>query len=99
MRFKHYNQQQTILLPYSFDDLIPEKHPVRIVDQVVECINIQPLLKAYSKEGTPGYHPKMLLKVMLYAYMTNVISYRSDIRFPKERSTVQKNGQEGACYP
>lgn len=76
MRFKHYNQQQTILLPYSFDDLIPEKHPVRIVDQVVESINIQPLLKAYSKEGTPGYHPKMLLKVMLYAYMTNVYSSR-----------------------
>ena len=76
MKFKHYNQQQTILLPYSFDDLIPEKHPVRIVDQIVESINIQPLLKAYSKEGNPGYHPKMLLKVMLYAYMTNVYSSR-----------------------
>lgn len=76
MRFKHYNQQQTILLPYSFDDLISEKHPVRIVDHIVESINIQPLLKAYSKEGNPGYHPKMLLKVMLYAYMTNVYSSR-----------------------
>jgi transposase len=76
MRFKDYNQQQTVLLPYSFDDLIPQKHPVRIVDQVVESINIQPLLKAYSKEGNPGYHPKMLLKVMLYAYMTNIYSSR-----------------------
>ena len=76
MNFRHYNQQQTILLPYSFNDLIPEKHPVRIVDQVVESLNIQPLLKAYSKEGNPGYHPKMLLKVMLYAYMTNVYSSR-----------------------
>lgn len=76
MKFKHYNQQQTILLPYSFDDLIPEKHPVRIVDHVVESINIQPLLKTYSKEGNPGYHPKMLLKVMLYAYMTNIYSSR-----------------------
>lgn len=56
MKFKPYNQNQTVLLPYSFDDLIPEKHPVRIVDQVVESINIQPLLKAYSKEGNPGYH-------------------------------------------
>jgi len=76
MNFKHYNQQQTILLPYSFDDLIPEKHPVRVIDQVVESLNIQPLLKAYSKEGNPAYHPKMLLKVMLYAYMTNVYSSR-----------------------
>lgn len=76
MNFKHYNQRQTILLPYSFDDFISEKHPVRVVDQVVESINIQPLLKAYSKEGNPGYHPKMLLKVMLYAYMTNTYSSR-----------------------
>jgi transposase len=76
MKFKAYNQNQTVLLPYSFDDLIPENHPVRIVNQVVESINIQPLLKAYSKEGNPGYHPKMLLKVMLYSYMTNVYSSR-----------------------
>lgn len=76
MNFKHYNQRQTTLLPYSFDDFISEKHPVRVVDQVVESINIQPLLKAYSKEGNPSYHPKMLLKVMLYAYMTNTYSSR-----------------------
>ena len=76
MKFKHYNQRQTTLLPYSFDDFISEKHPVRVVDQVVESINIQPLLKAYSKEGNPAYHPKMLLKVMLYAYMTNTYSSR-----------------------
>ena len=76
MKFKHYNQRQTTLLPYSFDDFIFEKHPVRVVDQVVESINIQPLLKAYSKEGNPAYHPKMLLKVMLYAYMTNIYSSR-----------------------
>lgn len=76
MNFKHYNQRQTTLLPYSFDDFISQKHPVRVVDQVVESINIQPLLKAYSKEGNPAYHPKMLLKVMLYAYMTNTYSSR-----------------------
>jgi len=76
MRFKDYNQNQTILLPYSFDDLIPEKHPVRVIDQVVDSLNIQPLLKAYSKEGNSGYHPKMLLKVMLYGYMTNIYSSR-----------------------
>ena len=76
MKFKHYNQHQTTLLPYSFDDLIPQSHPVRVIDQIVESINIKPLEKAYSKEGTPGYHPKMLLKVMLYAYMTNVYTSR-----------------------
>ncbi|WP_278034756.1 transposase [Flavobacterium nitratireducens] len=75
-KFKHYNQNQTTLLPYSFDEFIVAQHPVRIVNQVVESINIKPLLKAYSEEGNPAYHPKMLLKVMLYAYMNNVYSSR-----------------------
>ncbi|MGE6356997.1 IS5/IS1182 family transposase, partial [Flavobacterium sp. NPDC079362] len=57
MRFKHYNQQQTVLLPYSFDDLIPQGHPVRVVDQIVESINIQPLLQAYSKVDIPTKVP------------------------------------------
>ncbi len=38
--FKYYNQRQTALFPYSFDDLISEKHPVRVVNQVVGSINI-----------------------------------------------------------
>ena len=76
MNFKLYNQRQATLFPHSFDEIIPAQHPVRVVDQVVESINIQPLLKAYSKEGNPSYHPKMLLKVMLYAYMTNIYSSR-----------------------
>jgi transposase len=76
MNFRPYNQSQTALFPYSFDDLIPEKHPVRIIDQVVEGIYIQPLLKTYKKEGNPSYHPKMLLKVMLYAYLNNTYSSR-----------------------
>ena len=92
MNFKHYNQRQTTLLPYSFDDFISEKHPVRVVDQVVESINIQPLLKAYSKEGNPGYHPKMLLKVMIYAYMSNVYSSR------KNRVGYQRKHQLYVAY-
>lgn len=76
MNFKYYNQNQTVLFPYSFDDLIPEHHPVRIVNGILERINIAPLLKAYSKEGNPSYHPVMMLKVMVFAYMNNVYSSR-----------------------
>jgi len=76
MNFRDYNQRQTALFPHSFDDLIPSSHPVRVVDQVVEQLNLQGLIKTYKKEGNPSYHPKMLLKVMLYSYMTNVYSSR-----------------------
>ncbi|MBW1618974.1 transposase, partial [Empedobacter falsenii] len=76
MNFKHYNQNQLVLFPYSFEDLIPENHPVRIVNDILEKVNIDPLLKAYSKEGNPSYHPVMMLKVMVFAYMNNIYSSR-----------------------
>ncbi|QIY85078.1 IS1182 family transposase [Chryseobacterium sp. NEB161] len=76
MNFKYYNQNQTVLFPYSFEELIPDNHPVRIVNDILERINIDPLLKAYSKEGNPSYHPVMMLKVMVFAYMNNIYSSR-----------------------
>ena len=76
MNFKHYNQNQLVLFPYSFEDLIPHNHPVRIVNDILEKLNIEPLLKVYSKEGNPSYHPVMMLKVMVFAYMNNIYSSR-----------------------
>lgn len=75
-KFKVYNQQQNWLFPPSIEELIPEDHPVRIVNGVIEQLDIKPLIKAYSKDGQPSYHPKMMLKVMVYAYMDNTYSSR-----------------------
>ena len=76
MSFKPYNQNQLVLFPHSFDDLIPKEHPVRIVNSVLDKIKIEPLLQAYSKEGNSSYHPVMMLKVMVFAYMENIYSSR-----------------------
>lgn len=75
-KFKDYNQQQNWLFPPSIEDLIPSDHPVRIVNGVIEQINIDSLVQAYHLSGKPGYHPKMMLKVMVYAYMDNIYSSR-----------------------
>ena len=50
MNFKHCNQNKLVLFPYSFEDLIPKNHPVRVVNGILEKLNIEPLLKgkAYS---------------------------------------------------
>jgi transposase len=74
--FKPYSPNQMMLLPPSLDELIPAGHPVRVVNEVIESIDISPLLKNYKSGGTSSYHPKMLLKIMVYAYMTNVYSSR-----------------------
>ena len=74
--FKQYHQRQAMLLPPSLDELIPLKHPVRVVDEVLGKINIQPLINCYVSGGAASYHPGMLLKVLVYAYINNIYSSR-----------------------
>ncbi|PZX37772.1 transposase-like protein DUF772, partial [Nonlabens dokdonensis] len=74
--FKDYNQQQNWLFPPSIEELIPEDHPVRVVNGVVEQLDLNLLISEYSKDGQPSYHPKMMLKIMVYAYMDNTYSSR-----------------------
>lgn len=74
--FKADNQRQAMLLPPDLNDLVASSHPVRIVNDVLDKIDISPLLKLYKPGGTSSYHPRMLLKVLVYAYINNVYSSR-----------------------
>ena len=74
--FKPYNQQQSMLLPPSLDELIPLDHPVRVVNDVINRISIASLLSAYKNDGCSSYHPQMLLKVLIYGYVCNNYSSR-----------------------
>src|SRR5450631_3458934 len=74
--FKADNQRQAMLLPPDLNDLVSANHPVRIVNAVLDKIDITALLKMYKPGGTSSYHPRMLLKVLIYAYINNVYSSR-----------------------
>ena len=74
--FKEYDQNQIILLPPNLNELIPENHLVRVINQVIEGINLKQLEVAYLGGGASSYHPKMMLKVIIYAYSTKVYSCR-----------------------
>ena len=74
--FKDYDPQQMMMLPPLLTELIAAHHPSRVVNDVVDKIDLQPLLQAYTGGGCSSYHPKMLLKVVVYGYMTNVYSSR-----------------------
>jgi transposase len=75
LTFKEYNMDQ-LMIPMSLDMLIPEDHVVRVVNKIIERIDILPLLKKYKVGGTSIYHPKMLLKVIVYAYTQRMFSGR-----------------------
>lgn len=74
--FKMYHQRQAMLLPPNLDELIAENQPVRIVDDVLSKIDIKPLIRQYKTGGASSYHPGMLLKVLVYAYINNIYSSR-----------------------
>jgi transposase len=74
--FKAYTMAQPSLLPPSWDELIPEDHLVRVVNRVIEKIDIKPLMENYKGGGTSSYHPRMMLKVIVYAYAEKVYSCR-----------------------
>src|SRR5215217_137826 len=74
--FKKYQPTQAFLLPPSLDELISEQHPVRVVARVIDQIDIDTLLKKYKGGGASSYHPRMLLKTLVYAYICNIYSSR-----------------------
>ncbi len=74
--FKAYEQHQPLLLPPSLEELIPADHPVRIISAVLDKINLEGLLKTYKGGGTSAYHPRLLLKVLVYGYINNTYSSR-----------------------
>lgn len=74
--FKSYEQNQPLLLPPNLEELIPSGHLVRVVDDIIEQIDIDPLIRQYKGGGTSAYHPKMLVKVIIYAYTQRLFSSR-----------------------
>lgn len=74
--FKAYNPDQMSLLPPSLDELIPSHHIVRVVRQVIDQLNIDSIIKKYKGGGTSSYHPRLLLKLLVYGYLNNTYSSR-----------------------
>jgi len=65
-----------MLLPPSLEEMIDINHPVRVVNRVIEQIEIDPVIEKYKGGGTSSYHPRMLLKVVVFAYLMNIYSSR-----------------------
>tara|TARA_Y100000780_G_scaffold212443_1_gene212711 strand:+ start:32150 stop:32926 length:777 start_codon:yes stop_codon:yes gene_type:complete len=74
--WKTNSQSQLSLLPPSYDDFVPEHHPVRIVNSILDQIDIACIEKTYKGGGTSSYHPRDLLKILVYAYLRNLYSSR-----------------------
>jgi transposase len=69
-------QGQTVLFPASLDEKISVDAPVRLINQIVDSLDISEIIDTYKGGGTSSYHPRSMLKTVLFAYLNNVFSCR-----------------------
>jgi transposase len=77
-KFRSYDQGQSFLLPPSLDDWLPESHTARFVSEVVDdMLDLTAIYSSYTNAtGAPPLDPRLMLKLMIYAYSTGVTSSR-----------------------
>ncbi|MCB0843493.1 MAG: transposase, partial [Bacteroidetes bacterium] len=59
--FKPYHPNQVLLLPPSLSEKIPSHHPVRVVSEIIDKLDLTPILARYPGGGSSSYHPRMML--------------------------------------
>jgi transposase len=74
--FKDYQQNQLSMLPPSLDELIDKKHLVRVINSVINGVDYGILSSPFKDQGQPPYDPRMMMKVLIYAYATKLYSTR-----------------------
>lgn len=75
--FRPYDPDQLLLLPPAIGDWVPEDHLARFVNDLVDGLDVSAIEDTYEEErGYPPYHPRMMVKVLLYSYATGVYSSR-----------------------
>ena len=74
--FKPYEQNQGLLFPGYIDEQIPKDHLVRTISTVIDSLNLSQLEDLYQGGGASSYHPRMMLKVLIYAYSQKIYSSR-----------------------
>lgn len=73
--FKNYTINQTTL-PLDMEQFIPETDVAFAVNSLVEAIPPHLFDELEQQLERPAYHPKMMLKILLYAYTQRVFSGR-----------------------
>ena len=112
-RFRPYHPEQSYLLPPSPSDWLAQGHLAYFITEIVDTLEVDGFYACYEGDGRRNspYDPRMLLKVLVYAYASGVFSSRKIARkleedvafrvlgagnFPDHR-TVNRFRQEEPC--
>ena len=76
--FRPYAPDQSLLLPPDVREWLPEGHLAHHISDLVDDLDLTAFYAPYEGDGRRNapYEPRMMLKVLLYAYATGVFSSR-----------------------
>src|SRR5215471_13912970 len=76
--YRPYLPDQDLLLPPSLREWVAEEHLVYFVSDVVDQLDLSAIHVVYGEEkrGQPPYDPRLMTKLLVYAYCTGVFSSR-----------------------
>jgi len=76
--YRPWNPDQDWLLPPSPRDWLPEGDLVYFLKDVVSGLDLSAITEKYEKEdrGSPPYHPRMMVTLLIYAYCVGTYSSR-----------------------
>ena len=78
-RFRDWNPDQPFLLPPSLQEWLPEDHPVYLMLDTLEELDVSAIEEKYRQKGSRGtrpYAPKMMVGLLLYGYSVGIRSSR-----------------------
>ena len=77
-RFRPYQPKQLLMLPPDLREWVPEGHLAHQVSELVDGLELGAFYKPYEEDGRRNspYEPRMMVKVLIYAYATGVFSSR-----------------------
>ena len=77
-KYREYEPDQLFLMPPSLREWLPEDHLVYFVSDLVDDLDLSEIEAVYEDEerGQPPYHPRMMVKVLIYAYCVGVFPSR-----------------------
>ena len=73
-----YDPNQQLLLPAALQEWLPEDHLAYFISDTVDQLDLTDITTRYEQErrGGPPYHPRMMVKVLLYGYCAGLASSR-----------------------
>ena len=76
--YRPSDPDQQLLLPAALREWLPDDHLAYFVSDVVDQLELSEITARYEREsrGGPPYHPRMMVKVLLYGYCVGVASSR-----------------------